>query len=193
MEGLLDVRSGQRKYLNREERTAFFEAAKTTTKDKKYFALVLYYTGARLNEALALKIENLDLENRSIIIQSLKKRGRVHYRSIPVPESFLEELVGAYDIRRLKMNQKNNKLTLFNFTDRTAKRYIKALMEKAGISGPQASAKGLRHAYGVAAVEAEIPITEIQDLLGHTYIETTKIYTQVKGIDRHQLISKMWS
>lgn len=193
MEGLLDIESGQRLYLNQEERAAFYEAAKISTKDKKYFALVLYYTGVRLNEALALKIENIDLKDKSIIVQSLKKRGRIHYRSIPVPETFLEEFVGAYDIRRLMMNQKNAKLPIFNFVDRSAKRYIKSIMEKASISGPQASAKGLRHSYGVAAIEAGIPVTELQQLLGHTYLETTRIYTRIQEVDRHQLISKMWS
>ncbi len=192
MEGLINI-DGERKYLNQEEREAFYKIAKTSEKDKKYFALLLYYTGARLNEILSLTIKQIDLSNQDIIIQSLKKRGRTHFRAVPVPEAFIEELAGAYDLRRLMKNrQKNANQLLFSFVDRTAKRYIKQMMTQAGIQGPMASAKGLRHSYGVKAVEEEIPVTVLQDLLGHSFLKNTSIYTKVQGKEKRNVVSKMW-
>ena len=49
-------------------------------------------------------------------------------------------------------------------------------MQRAGIDGPQASPKGLRHAFGVAAVQAGIPLNMVQKWLGHAQLSTTAIY-----------------
>jgi integrase len=46
----------------------------------------------------------------------------------------------------------------------------------AGLDGPQASSKGLRHGFGVAAVSATIPLNLVQKWLGHAQLATTAIY-----------------
>ena len=65
-------------------------------------------------------------------------------------------------------------------------------MQEAGITGKKACPKGLRHAFGVAAVEHDIPITEIQKLLGHTFLKNTAIYTAVKDMEKRNLVSRLW-
>jgi len=45
---------GQRKYLNAAERKAFKSAAERKHREVRTFCLVLYYTGCRISEALAL-------------------------------------------------------------------------------------------------------------------------------------------
>ena len=47
MNELFDNLTGERLYLNAEERKAFLERAKTKENDVKYFSLMLYYTGCR--------------------------------------------------------------------------------------------------------------------------------------------------
>ena len=56
-------------------------------------------------------------------------------------------------------------------------------MRTAAIEGPQACAKGLRHAYGVAAVAA---------VLGHAYLTTTALYTTAIGAEARELVARMW-
>ena len=47
--------------------------------------------------------------------------------------------------------------------------------------GPQACAKGLRHAYGVAAVAAGVPLPTVAAVLGHAHLTTTALYTTAIG------------
>ena len=53
-------------------------------------------------------------------------------------------------------------------------------MRTAAIEGPQACAKSLRHAYGVAAV------------LGHAHLTTTALYTTAIGAQARGLVARMW-
>lgn len=192
MNDLFDDLTGERLYLNSEERKAFLEIAKTKENNVKYFSLMLYYTGCRLNEALGLMVASIDFKNQTVIIRSLKKKGKIHYRHIPLPEGFLNEIAGAYNLRTKKKNKKNNRDKIWEFTDRTARRYVTRIMKEASISGKKACPKGLRHSFGVSAVEKDIPITEIQQLLGHTFLKNTAIYTAVKDTEKRNLVSRLW-
>ena len=60
----------------------------------------------------------------------------------------------------------------------------------AGISGPQASPKGLRHGFGVAGVQAGIPLNMVQKWLGHAQLSTTAIYV---GAEEQAIAERMWS
>ena len=53
-------------------------------------------------------------------------------------------------------------------------------MRTAGIEGPQACPRGLRHSYGVAAV------------LGCASLTTTAIYTTAIGAEARELVSRVW-
>ena len=65
-------------------------------------------------------------------------------------------------------------------------------MHQAAIAGPQASPKGLRHAFGVAAVTAGVPLPTIAAVLGHAELTTTAIYTTAIGAEARELIARMW-
>jgi site-specific recombinase XerD len=74
----------------------------------------------------------------------------------------------------------------------TAWRYVRAVMEQAGLSGAQASAKGLRHGFGVAAVSAGIPLNLVQKWLGHANLTTTAIYANAVGAEEKDIAKRMW-
>jgi len=63
---------GQRKYLNAVERLAFQRTAERQPREVRTFCLVLYYTGCRLSEALALTPARIDLEDGTLTFESLK-------------------------------------------------------------------------------------------------------------------------
>ena len=71
-------------------------------------------------------------------------------------------------------------------------RRIVGVMDRAGISGPMACPKGLRHAWGIAAVEAGVPLTTIAAVLGHADISTTATYTTVIGVEARTFLARMW-
>ena len=76
-------------------------------------------------------------------------------------------------------------------TRATGLRHVKGLMAKAAVHGSQASAKGLRHAFGVAAVESGVPLPTIDAVLGYAQISTTAICTMAVGTEARTFLSRM--
>ena len=65
-------------------------------------------------------------------------------------------------------------------------------MAQAGVRGPHASPKGLRHGFGVAAVTAGVPLNLVQKWLGHAQLSTTAIYADAVGEEEHVIAARMW-
>jgi hypothetical protein len=63
----------------------------------------------------------------------------------------------------------------------------------AGIRGAQASPKGLRHGFGVATVQARIPLNLVQRWLGHAQLSTTAIYAEAIGPEEQEIAARMWT
>ena len=66
-------------------------------------------------------------------------------------------------------------------------------MRAAAIEGPQACPKGLRRAFGVAAVGAGVPLPTVAAVLGHASLDTTAIDTTAIGAEARELVARMWS
>ena len=66
-------------------------------------------------------------------------------------------------------------------------------MQRASITGPQACPRGLRHSFGVVAVQAGVPLTMIAAVLGHADVATTAIYTTAIGAQALELVSRVWT
>lgn len=183
-------RHGQRKYLNSRERNSFYTSTGQFPLEIKLFCLMVYFTGARISEIADLKVPGIDFSNRTVIIQTLKRRKKGVYRQVPLPDFLLDELK-AY-IGKRAVHPVYGKERLWFFSTRTASRHIKAVMQKAGIEGHRASARGLRHGFAVQAV-MKVPITQVQVWLGHAYLQTTSIYVRVSGTEERELAEKLWA
>jgi integrase len=83
---------GRRLYLTSAERDAFLDAATEADRPVRTLCAVLYYTGCRISEALALTPRRVDIGGQTIIFESLKKRRRGVYRAVPVPETLIDTL-----------------------------------------------------------------------------------------------------
>ena len=71
--------------------------------------------------------------------------------------------------------------------------FVSTVSASTGIAGPQACPKGLRHAYGIAAVSAGVPLPTIAAALGHASITTTAIYTTAAGLEAREFLARMWA
>ncbi|HHB75248.1 MAG TPA: hypothetical protein ENK84_01720 [Desulfobulbus sp.] len=71
---------------------------------------------------------------------------------------------------------------------------VKRGMPRTGITGPQATAKGLRHRFGAAMVTDEnpVPLHIPADLMGHSSTATTEIYTKVIGGEKQKMVLRVW-
>ncbi len=186
----LHDQEGNRKYLTKAERQAFLKAAREEERERRTFCEMLHYSGARISEVLALTVGRIDLDDKTVTIESLKKRKAGIFRVIPLPPDFVERLELVHGIKE-QQHQPHNQLWRFSRT--TGWRIVKGVMARAGITGEKAnSPKALRHGYGVAAVTSDVPLNMVQKWLGHANISTTAIYADAVGEEERQIAAKMW-
>lgn len=185
---------GQRKYLTQAERFAFREAAHSESGITLTFCSMLVHTGCRISEALALTADSIDFDQKHIVIESLKKRRDGVYCSVPVPDEFLKELDLVHAIRATQAAKRRARRTrLWPWSRTTAWRRVKRVLAVSGTAnGRYATAKGLRHAFGVAGVQANVPLNMLQKWLGHSNINTTTIYANAMGEEEREIARRMW-
>ena len=115
----------------------------------------------------------------------------IDHRQVPVPTELLDMLDMIYNLRQRKGRQRNERLWLWSRM--TAWRKMQELFGSAGIKGPQASPKGLRHGFGVNAVNKGIALNMVQKWLGHAAMTTTAIYANAVGEEEQSIAARMWS
>ena len=179
---------GERLYLTKEERSLFEAAALKQDRETMSLALVMLYTGCRASEALNLRYKHIDFSENRIVFESLKKRKKGIFRSVPVPPTLIERLNLVHGIKESKAEN----TLIWNMGRMTQWRRISDIMKEAKIKGKKASPKGLRHSFGIHAVLSGVPITKIQKWLGHSHISTTAIYTDAVGKEEEELAKRMW-
>ena len=187
---LVDARG--RKYLTADERARFLATVGRHPKPAtQTLARTLALTGCRVSEALAIRACDVDLEAAEIRISTLKRR-REHWRAVPVPRELVHTLDLVHRVRAAQASTRARTRALWPVTRQGAHRQVVKLMSEAGIAGPQATPRGLRHSYGVAAVQAGVPLTTIASVLGHADVSTTAIYTTAIGAEARELVSRVW-
>ena len=179
-------RAGNRKYLNNTERLAYLKAIRgEADKAHRAFCLTLFYTGCRISEALNLTASSIDLSQKAIVFETLKRRQRGVFRSVPVPDS-LAGLLGKLVAGSIPATR------IWPFSRPTAYRMVKDHMSQAGIAGAMASPKGLRHGFAIACIAKSIPLPTIQKWMGHARLETTAIYLAASGDEERNLARRIW-
>jgi integrase len=176
--------SGERKYLCAKEVPRFLEASRHEDTETDTFCRLLVYTGCRLSEALALTPRRLDPGTCRVVFRTLKRR-QSSFRAVPVPPELMVALS--------RIASKRAKDTpLWHWSRQTAWRRVKRIMEAARIEGAHAMPKGLRHGFGVANAEGNVPMATTQRWLGHAKLETTAIYQQAVGQEETALAKRLW-
>lgn len=184
---------GNRLYCTQEEVALFLKKARERDSHLRTFAETLVYTGCRISEGLSLTTKGVQRESCQITFNSLKKRRGDLYRTVPVPENYIDTLAVAHGIvERHKANSKAE-LKLWSWSRQYAFKLIKELMIDAGIlEGKHRSPKGLRHAFGVNAVVKGVQLNMIMKWMGHADITTTAIYADAVGKEEAEIARKMW-
>jgi integrase/recombinase XerD len=179
---------GHRLYLTGSERDDFRRAAEKFPREVRTYCHTLLYTGCRPLEAMAITANRVDFQAQAITFESRKKRRSGIYRAVPVPAALLDALDLVHGIRDRKTRTR-----LWTWSLKTAYTRVIEVMEAAGIAGPQASPKGLRHGFGVACIEKGIPLNLVQRWLGHAHLATTAIYADAIGEEERGIAARLWT
>ena len=142
---------------------------------------IMYGCGLRVSEVTSLKISNIYVEDEFIRIFGKGDKERL----IPISQSIIKTLNLYIDGER-KFQNINPKHTDTLFINRRGSGLsrqmvfliIKDLAEKAGIKkniGPHT----IRHSFATHLLEGGADLRAVQQMLGHSSISTTEIYTHV--------------
>ncbi|MDC4233290.1 tyrosine recombinase [Actinomyces sp. B33] len=144
---------------------------------------VLYATGARVSEAVALCVDDVDLDDELPVVRLLGK-GRKE-RLVPLGH-VAKEALGAYLVRarpglaargrggaRIFLNARGAPLSR-----QSAWEAIQRCAERAGLDR-RVSPHTLRHSFATHLLEGGASVRDVQELLGHASVQTTQIYTRV--------------
>ncbi len=156
--------------LTRAEVLSLFEHAGTAK--SRLILEMLYATGLRVSELIALKKQDINLAERIGFVRKGKgKKDRIF--KIP------EHLVDAIE----KLMKSNKSEYLFSgpkgkLSPRNIQKIIQYARTKAKIN-KKVTPHTLRHSFATHLLEAGVDIRKIQVLLGHENLSTTQIYTHV--------------
>jgi len=140
---------------------------------------LMYGSGLRVSELVNLEINDIDHIN--CVIRILGKGSKE--RDIPVGEYalyYLEEYLKVRDsllkkkaCSKLFLNNHGNGITRQGFF-----KILKGLLLEKGLN-PEVSPHTLRHSFATHLINRGADLRSIQEMLGHSDISTTKIYTRV--------------
>jgi integrase len=165
---------------------------------------MLWDTGVRAGELMSLDISDLDLKNKMALIKTEKSRGRR-----PVRQIFWTSETNVHLLRWLeKLKELKGK---FNFADtdalfvsiskspqqslrgcrmnpRGVAEVMRVLSNQAGLP-TVANAHGIRHSMGRDTVKTLRSNSAVSNILGHSNIESSYVYTMLFGDE----LKEQWS
>ncbi len=151
------------------------------TKKKKYYYIMrtLALTGIRVSELQFFKVEVLEVGK--IVV---KNKGKT--REVYIPDKLV------YDLKMYCKEKGVQKGTIFKgTTDKPISRsaIYKGLIQvaqKTGIPKEKAHPHSFRHLFALTYMKQYSNISELADILGHSSIETTRIYTATTAEEKRQ-------
>jgi integrase/recombinase XerD len=145
---------------------------------------LLYATGARVSEAVALNVDDLTGEEGTAEVVRLFGKGGKQ-RLVPVG-SYARAALDAYLVRSRPLLSLRGRATpaLFlgvrgaRLSRQNAWLLLRAAAERAKL-GVELSPHSLRHSFATHLLQGGADVRVVQELLGHASVATTQIYTRV--------------
>ncbi len=160
------------------------------SRDKAMLEL-LYATGIRVSELISLEVSNIDLNSGMIICRNSETKSR----TIPIGNIAMKYLeIYLRDFRKKLCPDEDNTLLFVNFHGQKMTRQgfwkiIKFYTSKAKIN-KTITPHTLRHSFAVHLIENGADLQAIQEMLGHSDISTTQIYSKINKNKIKEVYSK---
>ena len=142
-------------------------------------ALLLLDTGARISEALGLRVSDVDLDNMLLMLNGKGRKQRLVPFSFALrkalhrfiedflkPDSLLFATQVGVQVRRM-----------------TALRSIKLLCENLGFDPPARTLHSFRHCFAANYVRRGGSVFHLQKMLGHSSLEMSRRYASLTTVD----------
>lgn len=144
---------------------------------------VLYSTGIRVTELISLKLEDVNLTNGYIKVK--KKNSERHIPLGNLSLKCLKEYINK--VRPLLIRTEEEKTLFINTNGQKMTRQgywkiLKQYKEQAKID-KDITPHSIRHSFAVHMLQNGAEIKTVQELLGHTDIASTMMYTQIANMN----------
>lgn len=204
------ITTGKRRALTENEREAVLKAFTVFNDFEKAFVGIAYYAGLRRNEILALTVDDIDFENRVILVN---KTLVTDFHGIPIVQDHPKSKAGIRNIpicaqlgtilrKYIRFNVSDDDNRLFttvhgnNISKKLYEYRWKNILDKINSFMPKGehteiSAHYLRHNWATDLIYAGIPLKSVQYMMGHENIGMTLgIYADVR-IDNGSIVKTM--
>lgn len=142
---------------------------------------VLYASGIRVSELAGLDTGDLDAQRG--LLRVLGKGGK--QRTVPLGAPALRSLAAWLDVRpRLARPAAGRAVFVGDRGGRIDPRVVRRIVHRAlaAVPGaPELGPHGLRHAMATHLLEGGADLRSVQEMLGHSSLATTQLYTHVSG------------
>ena len=147
---------------------------KDSTRDKLIIEM-LYATGVRVSELINIKLSDIDFDNKRIVVCGKGNKERIVYYGDYASEALYEylETHPKRNHNYLFMNSRGGKIT-----DRGIRYIIDNIMKRLSVK-THVTPHVLRHTFATDMLNNGCDIRVVQELLGHSSLRTTEIYTHV--------------
>ena len=158
-------------YLSYEELRIIFDSIDDL--EKRLIIEIFYATGCRVSELINIKIQDIDFTKNTIRIYGKGSKERIVYFGEYAREYLDKYLRKQEKSKYLFTTKKKEKYTV-NEVERIIKDIVKNLSIKTHVT-PHT----LRHTFATHLLNNGADIKSVQELLGHSSLNTTGIYTHL--------------
>lgn len=169
-------------YATIQEIDAIMNTFTQENKDQVDHAILelIYATGLRVSECCDLKVNNINFENKFLTITGKGNKTRI----VPINKWSFNIIKRYYDTIRPVINKYNYDYLFVNiYGKKIYREYVERMLKKhcllAKIDKPVTPHK-LRHSFATHLLQGGADLRVIQELLGHSSINTTEIYTHIE-------------
>jgi integrase/recombinase XerD len=145
------------------------------TKKSKIMVSFMYACGFRVSELVNLKVKDLNFEE---MVGSVRQGKGKKDRVFNLPEFLLEDLKNQVE----KQKEEKREYLFTGPKGRLSERNLQKIISKAGKRAginKDVHCHTLRHSFATHLLENGTDIRKIQELLGHSDLSTTQIYTHI--------------
>lgn len=140
---------------------------------------LLYGAGLRVSELVGLDRTDVQLDHRLLRVRGKGRRERV----VPFGRHAREALAAYLENRTIWLRDRRSDAVFVNqrggrLTDRSVRRIVAAAVRRTA-AVHHLHPHALRHAFATHLLEAGMDLRAIQELLGHSSLATTQVYTRV--------------
>jgi len=155
------------------------EALQKAAPQEKLVVVMLYTLGLRISELVSLKLEDIDTQWVRVLGKGNKQRD------VPLIHStklLIDEYLRTFSANKFLFEKNSEKLS-----ENSLRYMVNKVFKNVSL---KVSPHQLRHSYATSLLNSGAPIVDVSELLGHSSMATTQIYTKLGSALKQQNYNK---